>query len=141
MGALSDCFPFPLSLHLSPIFILQLRMKEYIHRKEKGQLLVHTVQKHMNAALQEVSQTDADSGQRAVAAAQRGVADRLGAEAPMSVRACRAGVARSHARARSVCRGLTLFVCARATRAAISSFADRLVSPTPPTVSFASATA
>jgi len=41
-------------------------MKEYIHRKEKGQLLVHTVQKHMNAALQEVRQTDAD---------RRGVAD------------------------------------------------------------------
>ena len=29
-------------------------MKEFVHRKEKGQLLVHTIQKHMNAALQEV---------------------------------------------------------------------------------------
>jgi hypothetical protein len=34
--------------------LFQLRMKEYIHRKEKGQLLVHHIQKHMNGALQEV---------------------------------------------------------------------------------------
>jgi len=32
----------------------ELRMKEFIHRKEKGQLLVHRVQQHMNSALQEV---------------------------------------------------------------------------------------
>jgi len=32
----------------------ELRMKEYLHRKEKGQLLVHTVQQHLNTSLQEV---------------------------------------------------------------------------------------
>lgn len=32
----------------------ELRMKEYLHRKEKGQLLVHTVQQHLNSSLQEV---------------------------------------------------------------------------------------
>jgi hypothetical protein len=32
----------------------ELRMKEYLQRKEKGQLLVHSVQRHLNASLSEV---------------------------------------------------------------------------------------
>jgi len=40
----------------------ELRMKEYLHRKEKGQLLVHTVQQHLNASLQEVPLSYSNDG-------------------------------------------------------------------------------
>lgn len=40
----------------------ELRMKEYLHRKEKGQLLVHTVQQHLNRSLQEVGLTYSKDG-------------------------------------------------------------------------------